>query len=116
MIDMISKEAILLNHAKLKKAKIKTIPYVSDITNKETGIRTAHACMIFHYRGDTWHYDNCYGSVKVFVGKLSNSIPSIAKKVFSLRPHLKLHRAFPLDIQSNFKAESQPLPKKYIFD
>jgi hypothetical protein len=114
LIDVISKEAAVKNQAKLNKAKVKTIPYVVDLFNNNTHKRTGHACLIFHYDGDTWHYDNQCGSVKVFKGKLSNDILAIAKKVYTLYPHITLRSAFPLKMSTQFEGESKTLPKKYI--
>ena len=114
-IDTISKEAILKNYAKLKKAKIKTIPYGSTITNTLTGEPLGHAEMIFHYNNQTWHYTNWKGSTRVYKNKASDNILEITNKIYStFFPNWKVEKVVPLDIISFFIEDSEPLPKQFI--
>jgi hypothetical protein len=112
-IDVISKEAIVKNLQKLKKAKIKTIPYATTLLNTLTGVATGHAEMVFHYNGDTWHYSNHQGSIKIYSKKLSEDILSISEKAYSLTPHMKVLKVVPIDLVTNFPEHSQPLLKLY---
>jgi len=116
LIDVISKEAIIKNRAKLKKVKVETVPYVVSMTNSLSGIPSAHACMLFYYKGDTWHYDNSTGSTRAFRNKKVKNVLTVAKKVFSLQPWLKIDRAYPLEYMDNFPEEARILPNKYIND
>jgi hypothetical protein len=112
-IDVISKEAIIKNLQKLKKAKIKTIPYATTLLNTLTGETIGHAEMVFHYNGDTWHYSNHQGSIKVYPKNLSEDILSVSEKVYSLTPHMKVLKVIPMDLVANFPEHSQPLSEQY---
>lgn len=112
VIDMISKEAIIKNHAKLKKAHVKTIPYAIDMICD--GERRGHACMLFHYKGDTWHYDNSFGSVRVYQKKYVKDVFKVAQRVYSTHKNIKVLRAFPMEFVTHFPDQEKELPKKYI--
>jgi len=113
LIDVISKEAIIKNQQKLKKAKVKTIPFATTLLNTLTGETTGHAEMVFHYNEDTWHYSNHQGSIKIYPKKLSEDILTISEKAYSLTPHMKVLKVIPIDLVANFPEHTQPLPKQY---
>ena len=114
MIDMIAKEAVLKNVAKLKKAKVKTMPYVSTMFNALTGETRGHAGMIFHYRNDTWHYDNSTGSTRILYNEHSKDYLKVVKKAFSLYPSIKIQSVLPLSMAVNFPEDAKPCPKKFL--
>ena len=114
MIDMISKEAVIRNVAKLKKAKVKTIPYVSTMFNTLTGEHKAHAGMVFFYKNDTWHYDNSIGSTRVIRNTHSKDLLSIVNKSFSRYPHIKIEKVLPLSLAEFFPEDNKPCPKQFL--
>lgn len=115
MIDAIAKEAIIKNHAKLKKAQVRSFIFTSTDYDTKLSITRGHAHLIFYYKGDTWHYDNGSGSTKVYAGKYVKNILSVVKRVYSLHcPHIKVQKVVPLNLMTNFDRYAKPLPKKYI--
>jgi hypothetical protein len=115
LIDVISKEAIVRNKAKLNKASVKTFPYATTYVNTLTGERTGHAEMLYYYNNDTWHYSSSTGSTRIFKNKISKDILNITVKVYErFLPSYTVEKVVPLDIVSFFEDDTQPLPKKYI--
>lgn len=114
MIDMIAKEAVIKNVAKLKKAKVKTMPYASTMFNTLTGESRGHAGMVFYYKNDTWHYDNSTGSTRVLKGEHSKDLLGVVKKSFSLHPHIEIEKVMPLSLASYFPEDAKECPKKFL--
>lgn len=114
LIDVIAMEAALKNRKKLIRANIETIPYVSTLVNTITGITTGHACLLFHYKGDTWNYDSLLGSIKVFPLELSWDLTKVAKKVFSLLPNIEVTKTISLDICTMYKEDDKKMQKILI--
>ena len=111
LIDVISKEHALKNRKKLLRANIETLPYGVMLTNKITGETFGHACLLFHYKGDTWHYDSLSGSTKVFPMELTWDISKAAKKAFSLLS-LEVIKTVPLDICTMFEDDDKNMLEK----
>jgi hypothetical protein len=115
MIDVIAKEAVIKNRAKLEKAGVKTIPYCSTSYNTETNETRAHAHLLFYYKGDTWHYDNSTGSTKVYVKRYVDDILKVTKRMYKQYfPSVVVQHVSPLKLMTNFSRYAKPLPKKYI--
>jgi hypothetical protein len=116
MIDVISKEAVLRNRAKLQKAEVETIPYATTYVDTVTGQRMGHAEMIYFYNDDTWHYSSSTGSTRIYKDKLSDDILGITNKIYKLHfPNLKVEKVVPMDIVTFFPDEiSYNLSDKYI--
>ena len=114
MIDMIAKEAALRQMAKLKKAKVKTFPYVSTARDNRSGETRGHCGLIFHYKGDTYNYENGTGTTRIYRKEKSVKYVEIVKKAYRLQPHLTVLSAMPLDMAVQFPEESQPLPPQYV--
>ena len=111
LIDVISMESALKNRKKLIRASVETVPYVSTLVNTLTGAVTGHACLLFHYKGDTWNYDSLLGSVKVFPMELIWDLTTVAKKVFSLLPNTEVARTIPLEVCTMFKEDNEKMQK-----
>jgi hypothetical protein len=116
MIDVISKEAVIRNRAKLQKAEVETIPYATTYYNTTTGEYVGHAEMIYFYNDDTWHYSSTTGSTRIYKDKLSEDILTITNKIYKLHfPHYRVQKVVPMDIITFFPDDnSQPLPDHYI--
>ena len=115
LVDMIAHEHVLKNHKKLKRAKIKTIPYSTTFQNTLTGETWSHAEMVFYYKGDTWHYSNHSGSTKVILNRCCEDLLEITKKVYSSwQTDKRVVKVMPLDLVANFVEHSRALPDKYV--
>ena len=114
MIDMIAKEAIIKNVAKLKKAKVKTMPYASTLVNTISGEIRGHAGMIFHYKNDTWHYDPSSGSRRIYRDKHSKDYLEIVNRAYSDQPQIWVKCVFPLVIADFFRDEGKSCPAKFF--
>lgn len=116
MIDVISKEAILRNRAKLQKAEVETIPYATTYFDTTTGTRVGHAEMIYFYNDDTWHYSSSTGSTRIYKNKLSEDILEITNKIYKLHfPNFKVEKVVPMDIVTFFpEDETYVLENRYI--
>lgn len=116
MIDVIAREAVIHNRAKLQKAEVETIPYATTYVDTTTGARIGHAEMIYFYNDDTWHYSSSTGSTRVYKDKLSEDILEITKKIYKLHfPNLKIEKVVPMDMATFFPEEdSFNLPAKYF--
>lgn len=112
MIDVVCREAALKAHKRLLRAEINTIPYAIDYVNTLSGEKISHACLLFHYKGDTWNYDPIRGSMKVFPDIISNNIFAAAKKVFSPILTMKILKAVPLDIVTMTKEDDSVMCEK----
>ena len=116
MIDVIAKEAVIRNRAKLQKAEVETIPYATTYVNVVTGERVGHAEMIYFYNDDTWHYSSSTGSTRVYKDKLSDDILGITNKIYKLHfPSFKVEKVVPMDIATFFPDEETfELEDRYI--
>lgn len=97
MIDMIAREAVVKNRAKLRGVNIETIPFCTTYVDTLTGARTAHAEMLYHYNNDTWHYTNSLGSTRIFKNKKSFDIKKVADIIYTkFFPKLKVEKVLPI--------------------
>lgn len=112
MIDMICYEAALKTHKRLLRAEVNTIPYAATLVNTLTGIQTGHACLVFHYKGDTWNYDPDIGSSKVFPDIISCDTLAAAKKVYSIYPHFEVKQTIPIDIATMYPEDAKIMGEK----
>jgi len=112
MIDTVCYEASLKAHKRLLRAEVNTIPYAATLVNHLTGNQTAHACLVFHYKGDTWNYDPSIGSSKVFPETITYDTLAAAKKMYSTFPHFEVKGTVPIDIVTSFPEDAKIMDEK----